>query len=370
VVLVGGWAPGGASNPTAAGALAYFSWLNARGGVYGRAISYQVLDNHGNPRISPSLAHRLVQGDGVFAVFGTTGTPDDPVVRFLDQLAVPDVFTSSDCQCANLPAQAQVLFGWPVDEPREGKILGAWVTQHYAAKKVAIISAPDQADRSGETAFISLSHGIKVADKVAISNAAGAGTAIASVKAAHSSVVVSFAPPALTTSLSAAMKSAGLTVPLVATGAGLAEGLPDGTITDGFLPTTAAQKNSPAAGWISLFSKIRAAELPRAQLSPAVIAGMSAAYEFATAMFRAGPNLTRPGLIAALNGLPPGPAAAPLGLSGGDHGGVSGAYVGVVKGGALMPMSGVLVTDGTASGPVTSAVYPQQTAPADGIPPR
>ena len=72
-VLLGGWAPGGARDGVAAGALAYFRWLNARGGVFGRRVVYKVLDDRGNLRIVPSLVHQLVQGEAVFAVFGAAG---------------------------------------------------------------------------------------------------------------------------------------------------------------------------------------------------------------------------------------------------------------------------------------------------------
>ena len=43
--------------------LAYFQWLNAHGGVYGRRIEYRVLDDRGGVKLVPSLAHRLVLGD-------------------------------------------------------------------------------------------------------------------------------------------------------------------------------------------------------------------------------------------------------------------------------------------------------------------
>src|SRR5215469_53335 len=90
-VTLGGWAPGGASNPVTAGALAYFKWLNAHGGVYGRAVAYRVLDDHGTTRVVPSLMHQLVQGDSVFAIFGAQGVQGGAVTSFLDLSGVTDV---------------------------------------------------------------------------------------------------------------------------------------------------------------------------------------------------------------------------------------------------------------------------------------
>ncbi len=96
---------------------------------------------------------------------------------------------------------------------------------------------------------------------------------------------------------------------------------------------------------------------------------MASAYEMAAAMFRAGLGLTRPGLVAALAGMPPGPTAAPLAYSPADHGGARGAYLGVVRGGILVPMARALVTDAAPAGPVTPWTYPLQPAPPGGIPP-
>lgn len=145
--------------------------------------------------------------------------------------------------------------------------------------------------------------------------------------------------------------------------------LPDGTMTDSYLPWAAMGGRSAGASWMALFRKVHDRYLPKVALSPAVVGGMAAAYELATAMFRAGPALSRQSLLAALNGLAQGPAVAPLAFSPNDHGGVSGGYVGVLRGGALVPLGGVLVTDNTATGLVTSYLYPQPSAPADGVPP-
>ena len=158
-------------------------------------------------------------------------------------------------------------------------------------------------------------------------------------------------------------------MPKVAAGAGLAYRLPDGVITDGFLPSLAAPAKSAAGSWIALFRRIQARYLPHTALSPEVIDGMASAYEMAAAMFRAGPQLTRPALISALSEMPPGPVAAPLAYSLTDHGGPQGAYVGVIRNGALVPGTGVLVTDTTRGGKATAYEGTWEAAPGNGIPP-
>lgn len=343
------------------GALAYFQWLNARDGVYGRTISYTVLDDQGNSRLIPSLAHQLVQGRAVFALLSPVGVQDSVIQDLVIQYGVPDLFTPS--------ANSQETFEWPLSSTREGKILGDWTSQHYAGQKIGIVYGPDRADKARVTGFLAAAYGVGISAKLPLSDVSGAGAEIARAKAARVKLLVALTPSNIIASLKTAMVAAKFMVPLVASGSGLAYGLPDGVITDGFLPSVNATGKSADASWISLFRRIQQKYLPHSSLTSAVIDGMSTAYLLADAMFRAGPDLTRPGLIAALNGLQPGPASAPLEYSTSDHTGPEGAYIGIMRQGSLLPMSDVLVTDDSTTGAVTTYAYPQQTAPADGIPP-
>ena len=164
------------------------------------------------------------------------------------------------------------------------------------------------------------------------------------------------------------MAASHLHLPVVASDSGIASGLPDGTITDSFLPSPGAPAKSAAASWIALFRRIRARFLRSEPMSADLIDGMSQAYEMASALFRAGPQLTRQGLLTALNGMLPGPSAAPLAFSATDHGGAEGAYVGTIKAGAIVPSGGVLIGAVTSASELTAYTSAQQAAPANGIP--
>jgi len=349
----------------AAGAVAYFRWLNARGGVRGHRIVYRVLDDRNDRRVVPSLVHRLVQGDAVFAVFGAVGAQGTAVTGFLDSAGVPDVFAGSGCSCVNEPARMPEVFGWPLGDVREGKILGAYVARHYAGEKIAVAYRPDAAGRNGLAGFVATARGVRVAAKVAVAGPAGAAAAVHAAKAVGVTVIVAFTPARVTAKLAASVQ-----VPLVTSGSGLAAGLPDGVITDGFLPSAGAPADSPAGSWVRLFRKIGARYLPGMPLNPAVIDGMASAYEMAAALFRAGVNLTRPGLVAALRSLPAGPAGVPLAYSAADHGGPKGAYIGVIRGGVLVPSTGQLVTTAARMGPVTPFAGRWPPAPPAGLPTR
>ena len=87
-------------------------------------------------------------------------------------------------------------------------------------------------------------------------------------------------------------------------------------------------------------------------------------------MLRAGPNPTRQDLATAISaGLPQGPAVAPLGYSPASHAGVTGAYIAVIHGATTVPVTAVMTTDDTPTGPITPYTVTQPAAPASGLPP-
>jgi branched-chain amino acid transport system substrate-binding protein len=369
-VLLGGWAPGGAADLATAGALAYFKWLNARGGVYGRAIDYRVLDDHGSAAFLPSLAHQLVQGDAIFAIFGAQGPQPAAVTSYLDSSAVPDLFANWTCDClATAATRLTQIFGWPLIGSREGELLGTYVARHYPGQKVAIEYAPDTTGRDTLAGFLATARGVRIVARTTVAGPSADGAAVAAAKSARAQVFVTFTTPGPATSgLASAMAASHWHVPLIADASGLGQGLPDGTITDGFLPSTASPPNSPAGTWITLFNQIRNRYLRDTPLSPALISGMAAAYQLAATLFRAGTSLSRQGLLTALNGLPPGPAAGPLAYTATDHSGAASAYFGTVKDGTIVPAEGTLTIAGGTQG-VTTYPGPWQKAPANGIPP-
>ncbi len=76
-VLLGGTVPltgeAAAFGAVGAGAKAYFDHVNSKGGVHGRKISYIFYDDAYNPAQTVQLTRRLVEQDGVFAIFKASG---------------------------------------------------------------------------------------------------------------------------------------------------------------------------------------------------------------------------------------------------------------------------------------------------------
>lgn len=345
----------------------YFDYVNAHGGVYGRRIIYRYLDDHGDIAYVPSLVHQLVQQDAAFAIVGGYGTEANlAAARYLAAAGVPDLLAESGCSCLS----AIGTVSWQPGDTREAKILGAYLARRYPRARIGILYQHDQDGQEGVRGLSAEIPARRIVSRQPYPPASRSVAAqIAALKAAGAQIVVAFTTPAVTAMLQPAM-----TVlryhPLLAAPSTAGPQTP-GVITDSYLPAASAPTGTPAATWITLFRGIWRGRLPGVPFTPAVIAGMAAAYTFTQAMFQAGPNPTRQAVLTAFStGLPQGPAAAPYTSTAGQPG-ISGAYVALTgTGGTLTPLTGTYTTSGSLVGPVTADPAPEPPALATGMPPR
>jgi branched-chain amino acid transport system substrate-binding protein len=384
--LTGVAAPG--YDEIAPASTAYFDYVNAHGGIYGRKIVYKYLNDQYDPTITSTVVHQLVLQDNVYAIFNGLGTPTHlAVVKYLNSSKVPDVFVASGCDCWNAPSTYPETFGWQIDYIREGKILGAYIKQHFAGKKIGYFY---QDDEFGMDGVKGLNYEIPKSQVVAaesynptVTNVAPQVTAL---KAAGAQVVVAFAVPAfmallrlngLKLSYSPQLVSsdvgsdpitlAGLLESFAKQGGATVSGnaLTQGIITDSYLPSLGDSSNS----WIKLFTKIHSQYIPKLPMDGNVLYGLSVGYTFVQAMVKAGRNPTRQDLINAINGgLPQGVSVAPFAYSSSDHAGITGAYMAEISNGALTQIGPVQVTNTSPTGPITTFTGTQPAAPASGIP--
>jgi branched-chain amino acid transport system substrate-binding protein len=367
---------------------AYFAYVNAHGGVYGRKIVYKVLNDAYDPTTTASDVRQLVLQDNVYALFDGLGTPTHlAAVQFLNSEKVPDVFVASGCECWNEPTTYPETFGWEIDYVREGKILGQYVKQHYAGEKVAIFYQDDEFGQDGVKGLDDEIPASMIATKQSyVDTNVNIAPQVAALRASGAKVVISFSIPAFTALLklnglklgyspqlvvsdvgSDAITLSGLLEAYAKQGGATVNGnqLTNGIITDGYLPSVGDMSNS----WISLFSKVAKQYDPSAPFDGNVLYGEAVAYTFVQAMFKAGRNPTRADLVSAIEGgLPQGPAVAPYAYASGNHAGITGAYIGVIKNGVLVQEGPVLTTDTSTSGPITTFTGTEQQAPASGVP--
>jgi ABC-type branched-subunit amino acid transport system substrate-binding protein len=384
--LTGPAAPG--YSEIAPASAAYFSYVNARGGVYGRSIVYKYLDDAYNPTETASVVRQLVLQDNVYAIFDGLGTPTHLAVEsFLNAQKVPDVFVASGCDCWNLPTTDPETFGWQLDYIREGKILGQYVAKHFAGKKIGYFYQDDEFGMDGVKGLDDeIPKSMVVSRQSYVPTNVNVAPQVAALRASGAQVVISFSIPAFTALLKLTSLKLGFSPTLAVSNvgsdpitlSGLLEAfakqggatvngnaLTTGIISDGYAPSVGDTSSS----WIKLFKKIHDQYDAKAPFDGNVLYGEAVAYTFVQAMLNAGRNPTRADLVSAINsGLPQGPAVAPYAFSSTDHSGITGAYIGIITNGVLTQQGPVLTTDTSSSGAVTTYTGTEQQAPASGIP--
>src|SRR6478752_1045427 len=384
--LTGPAAPG--YSEIAPASAAYFAYVNAHGGVNGRKIVYKYLDDGYNPTKTASVVRQLVLQDNVYAMFDGLGTPTHlAAVSFLNAEKVPDVFVASGCECWNDPTKYPQTFGWQLDYIREGKILGQYVKQHFAGKKVGFFYQNDEFGQDGVKGLLDeLPASMVVSKQTYDPTNTNIGSAVAALRASGAQVVVAYSIPAFLALFKLNALKLGFNPTLVVSNvgsdaitlSGLLEAyakqggakvngnqLINGIITDGYLPALASADNS----WITLFKKVHDQYDAKAPFDGNVLYGEAVGYTFVQAMLKAGRNPTRADLVTAIqNGMPQGPAVAPYSYSSSDHMGITGAYMGVIQNGQLVQQGSVLTTDASASGAISTYSGSEQQAPASGIP--
>jgi branched-chain amino acid transport system substrate-binding protein len=384
--LTGPAAPG--YSEIAPASAAYFDYVNAHGGVYGRKIVYKYLDDAYDPTQTATVVRQLVLQDNVYALFDGLGTPTHlAVVNFLNAEKVPDVFVASGCDCWDQPSTYPETFGWQLDYIREGKILGQYVAKHFAGKKVAYFYQDDEFGMDGVKGLEDeIPASMVVSKQSYVDTNVNVAPQVAALRASGAQVVVSFSIPAFTALLKLNSLKLGYSPQLVVSSvgadpitlSGLLESyakqggatvngnqLTQGIITDGYLPSVGDTSNS----WIALFKRVHDQYDAKAPFDGNVLYGEAVAYTFVQAMLKAGRNPTRADLVSAVNGgLPQGPGVSPYAYSSTDHDGATGAYIGVISNGVVVQQGPVYTTGTTSTGAVTTLSGTQPAAPASGIP--
>ena len=133
----------------ARGADAYFKYINAKGGVNGRKISFTYLDDGYDPARAVTNTLRLVQQEQVFAVFSSLGTSNNLAVRKqLNDLKVPQLFVASGATTFGRDyKQYPWTIGFIPPYSEEGAIYGQYVAKNIKKAKIAVLYQDDDYGR-------------------------------------------------------------------------------------------------------------------------------------------------------------------------------------------------------------------------------
>jgi branched-chain amino acid transport system substrate-binding protein len=304
----------------------YFKYVNARRGpdgkrgVYGRGIIFKTYDDGYNPAQAVQLHNKLVLQDKVFAIVGTLGTENNLAIRpMLNARKIPQILVSTGASYWGLQyKQFPWTSGWQTDYVAEGRIYARWLRANKPNGRIAILY---QNDDYGKDYL----YGVKYAlgDRYVSQNLATAepfevtATSVASqmtrIRATGAPIFVILATPTPTIRAYATGKALGynpeqiylnsvsataafLNVAVNAAGAQYV----NGSLSVAYLkdPSSPTWTNDAA---MKQYREIMAKYAPSANANDGLyFYGVAKAEAFVQALYKAGKNPTRAGLMNAL----------------------------------------------------------------------
>ncbi len=383
--LTGPAAPG--YSEIAPASQAFFNYVNAHGGVYGRKLHLVIKDDAYNPTNTVNVVHQLVLQNKVFGIFEGLGTPTHTkVVSFLNASKVPDLFVASGCPCWDNGASQPETYGWQPNYTIEGKILGQYLKQHFANAKVGILYQDDDFGKGGLQGIQDELPASQIVSKQPYqSGTTTLAAQVTAIKSAKADVMVDFTVPIYTAIAQLTSFTLGFKPQLVVSNVGIdpttvggllksvskgkvsGTALIEGAISDGYLPSNTDTTNP----WIKLFMKVHAQYDAKVPFDGNVEYGMANAYTLVQALKAAGKNLTRANLVKAIDSQGAkwtGPGLVPYRYGGNQHGGFGGAEMGKIQNGKIVLFGGPLTTTPAASSPITPYKTAQPAPPSTGVP--
>ena len=171
-ILIGGTTP--LSGPASAyaavakGADAYFKYVNARGGVFGRSIKYKYVDDAYDPSQTIQKTRDLVQNDKVYAIYNTLGTEQNLAVRsYLNQLKVPQLLVASGASTwGNDYKRYPWTIGYQPSYKGEAALYGRYIAKSRPTARIGVLY---QNDGYGKELVAGLQRGLGKKAKLIVS---------------------------------------------------------------------------------------------------------------------------------------------------------------------------------------------------------
>ncbi|CAN2215969.1 LivK ABC-type branched-chain amino acid transport systems, periplasmic component [Candidatus Nanopelagicaceae bacterium] len=366
---------------------AYFDYVNANGGVNGRKITLVIKDDQYIPTTAVAKANELILKDKVFALVGTLGTASTKAISASTQLAkrgIPSLFVNTGFSGFADPKAYPTTFSILPSYQMEAKVMGKFLKEKYADKKLALIYQDDDFGRDALAGFkqagITFGTYIPYASGSQSLPATGAGW-ISKLKASGAEVTVLFGVSSASTAALANAYAAQFKTQWVLGSVG-GDATTIAATNKAYVPLLYGAKGfsfAPAPTdatdeYIKLFQSIYATAQPTQTFDNNVVAGMSNAFVAVQALQAAGSNLTREGLmktIEAKGASFANPFLTPLGYSATSHVGATGYWIGTYDPtGALKPDGGkyTVYTTDSGNGPVVESTYKRPAMPAKGLP--
>jgi ABC-type branched-subunit amino acid transport system substrate-binding protein len=371
---------------------AYFDHINANGGVYGRKIKLVVRDDKYLPTLAATQTTNLILNDKVFALVGALGTATHSKAYTAASLAkknVPDLFVNTGFSGFADKAKYPTTFTILPSYAMEAKIMAKFIkdTPALAPQASFLIAQDDEFGVDGVNGFKLAGH--KFSDKDILYPAGGLNSALA--EGALTKLSAAPGKPVLvlfgTTDNTATILKAAEKLSLVskftwiAGSVGgdantlLALGVKPATINGVLAASFFPDAKDATDSYVSEFMKINTKYSKGVSFDNTVLQGMNSAMLTVQSLRAAGKNLTRTGLIKAVESKGAGFASAglvPLNFSGSSRVGYNGYWFGQLnEKGELKPFGGKLTTyttDSASTSAPTASSYERKPVPKNGVP--
>jgi len=369
---------------------AYFDYINANGGVNGRKISLVIRDDKYLPTLAATQTTNLILKDKVFALVGALGTATHSkayTAAALGKNNVPDLFINTGFSGFTNKAKYPTTFMVLPTYAMEAKVMAKVIKDNFPGQATFMIAQDDEFGSDGVGGFTTAGHKFSSTPTLypqgtmTAARAEGALTALAAA-APGKPVLVLFGTTDVTATILKAAEKLELTKKFTflagSVGADantlLALGVKpttiDGVVSASFLPD-AKDLTDP---YVKQFIDINTKYNKGVTFDNYVLGGMNSAMLTVQALRAAGKNLTRAGLMSAIEAKGSKFASAglvPLGWSATSRVGYNGYWVSQLNAkGEGKPYGGKLViyTTDSGAGAVEISTFVRPTMPKNGIP--
>jgi len=132
----------------------YFDYVNSKGGIGGKKIRLEVKDDGYKAGLTISTASSLINKEKVFSFVGSVGTQTHiAVIKDINRRKIPDVFLNTGYTEFYKPATYPTTFAALGTYVTEAKIVGKYLKENYADKKIGILYQTDDFGRNALKGF-------------------------------------------------------------------------------------------------------------------------------------------------------------------------------------------------------------------------
>ncbi|MBK4733090.1 ABC transporter substrate-binding protein [Noviherbaspirillum pedocola] len=290
-----------------AGAKLYFDSVNQQGGIHGRKIEIITADDKYEPELAAQNTRRLIQDEGVFALFGYVGTPtSNAALPVVTAAHVPFFAPFSGAQSLRQPFRREIF---------HIRASYAEETEHLVDRLVQVgirnIAVFHQNDAYGQDGLLGVQQALKkrgialVEDATVERNSANVSVAAQRLLAKRPDAIIQISTYATSAALIKTMRSAGYTgqfhnvsfVGAQPLARALGEDGPGVGVSE-VMPFPWKTANPTVTEYVKELKRANAGEPNFSSLE-----GFVAAKIFVEGLRRAGPDLTRDKLITALESI-------------------------------------------------------------------